>query len=97
MPEFPGGISALMKYLKDSINYPSISRQNKSQGKTYVNFIVNTDGSIQDIKVLKSSGDEHLDNEATRIVKNMPKWKPGMQNGKSVRVSFTLPVTFRLQ
>lgn len=97
MPEFPGGISALMKYLKDSINYPSISRQNKSQGKTYVNFIVNTDGSIQDIKVLKGSGDEHLDNEAIRIVKNMPKWKPGMQSGKSVRVRFTLPVTFRLQ
>lgn len=95
-PEFPGGMRALMKYLKDNINYPRISRENNSQGKTYVNFVVNTDGSIQDVEVMKSSGDVYLDREAERVVKGMPKWNPGKQAGKAVRVRFTLPVTFRL-
>ncbi len=98
-PEFPGGMQALMKYLKDSINYPKISRDNNSQGKTYayVNFVVNTDGSIQDAEIMKSSGDIYLDREAIRIVKSMPNWIPGKQEGKEVRVRFTLPVAFRLQ
>lgn len=96
-PEFPGGMKALMKYLRDNINYPRISRENNSQGRSYVNFVVNTDGSIQDVEVLKSSGDVHLDKEATRVVKTMPKWNPGKQAGKAVRVRFTLPVMFKLQ
>ena len=96
-PEFPGGMQALMKYLRDNINYPRISRDNNSQGKTYVNFVVNTDGSIQDVEVMKSSGDVYLDKEAVRVVKTMPKWNPGKQAGKAVRVRFTLPVVFRLQ
>ena len=96
-PEFPGGMQALMKYLRDKINYPRISRDNNSQGKTYVNFVVNTDGSIQDVEVMKSSGDVYLDKEAVRVVKTMPKWNPGKQAGKAVRVRFTLPVVFRLQ
>lgn len=96
-PEFPGGMKALMKYLKDNINYPRISRENNSQGKTYVNFVVNTDGTIQDVEVMKSSSDVYLDKEATRVVKAMPKWNPGKQAGKAVRVRFTLPVTFKLQ
>lgn len=96
-PEFPGGMQALMKYLKDKINYPRISRENNSQGKTYVNFVVNTDGSICDVEVMKSSGDVYLDREAVRVVEAMPKWTPGKQSGKAVRVRFTLPVTFRLQ
>ena len=96
-PEFPGGIQALMKFLKENVQYPSISRENNSQGKTYVNFVVNTDGSIQDVEVMKSSGDVYLDKEALRVVKTMPKWNPGKQAGKAVRVRFTLPVSFRLQ
>ena len=97
MPEFPGGMPALMKYLKDNINYPRISRENNSQGKSFINFVVNSDGSIQDVEVLKSSSDVYLDKEAVRVVSAMPKWNPGKQAGKAVRVRFTLPVTFRLK
>lgn len=96
-PEFPGGMQALMKYLKDNINYPRISRENGSQGRSFINFVVNADGSIQDVEVLKSSSDPYLDKEAVRVVKSMPNWKPGKQSGKAVRVRFTLPVTFRLK
>ena len=96
-PEFPGGMQALMKYLRDNINYPRISRDNNSQGKSYISFVVNTDGSIQYAEIMKSSGDEHLDNEAIRVVSTMPKWRPGRQSGKAVRVRFTLPVVFRLK
>lgn len=97
MPEFPGGMPALMKYLKDNINYPRISRENNSQGKAFINFVVNSDGSIQDVEVLKSSSDVYLDKEAVRVVSAMPKWNPGKQAGKAVRVRYTLPVTFRLK
>ena len=86
-----------MKYLKDNINYPRISRENNSQGKAFINFVVNSDGSIQDVEVLKSSSDVYLDKEAVRVVSAMPKWKPGRQQGKTVRVKYTLPVMFRLQ
>ena len=97
MPEFPGGMAALMRYLKENINYPRISRENNSQGKSFINFVVNSDGSIQDVEVLKSSSDVYLDKEALRVVGGMPKWNPGKQAGKAVRVRFTLPVTFRLK
>ncbi len=97
MPEFPGGMQALMRYLKDNINYPRISRENGSQGRSFIAFVVNTDGSIQDVEVMKSSSDVYLDKEAVRVVTGMPKWNPGKQSGKAVRVRFTLPVTFRLK
>ena len=96
-PEFPGGMQALMKYLKDNIKYPSISRNNGSQGTALMAFTVNSDGSIQGIEVIKSSGDMYLDKEAVRVVGQMPKWSPGKQAGKAVRCWFTLPVMFRLQ
>ena len=96
-PEFPGGMKALMKYLQDNINYPRVSRDNNSQGRAFIRFVVNTDGSIQGTEVLKSSGDMYLDKEAVRVVSGMPKWKPGRQSGKNVRVYFTLPVVFKLQ
>ena len=96
-PEFPGGMQALMKYLRDNIRYPSISRQNNSQGRAYINFVVNTDGSITDVEVMKGTNDVYLDKEAVRVVSGMPKWKPGKQQGKTVRVKYTLPVMFRLQ
>jgi protein TonB len=74
-----------------------VSRDNNSQGRAFIRFVVNTDGSIQDVQVLKSSGDMYLDKEAVRVVTGMPKWKPGRQSGKAVRVFFTLPVVFKLQ
>ena len=96
-PEFPGGMKALMKYLQENINYPRISRDNNSQGRALIRFVVNTDGSIQGAEVMKSSGDIYLDKEAVRVVSGMPKWSPGRQSGKAVRVYFVLPVVFRLQ
>ena len=95
--EFPGGMQAMYKWLSDNIQYPRISRDNNSQGRTILRFVVNSDGSIQGIEVIKSSGDMYLDKEAVRVVSGMPKWKPGRQSGKAVRVYFTLPVVFRLQ
>ena len=95
--EEPAGFDGLNKYLADNIQYPRISRDNDSQGKVFVRFVVNADGSVQNVQVLKSSGDKYLDDEAVRVVSNMPKWKPGRQAGKAVRCWFTLPVNFRLR
>lgn len=96
MPEFPGGMAELMKYLQKNIKYPTISQENGVQGRVIVQFVVNRDGSIVDPVVLRSV-DPYLDKEALRVVSTMPKWKPGEQRGKPVRVKFTLPVQFRLQ
>ena len=95
-PEFPGGMKALMKYLADNVKYPRVSRDNKSQGRSTVRFTVNADGSISDAEIVRSTGDMYLDREALRVISEMPKWKPGKQNGKPVRVKFVLPVGFRL-
>lgn len=96
MPEFPGGMAALMKYLSSHIKYPVVAEENGIQGRVIVTFVVEKNGSITDIQVVKSV-DPSLDKEAIRVCKSMPKWIPGKQNGSSVRVKFTLPVTFRLQ
>jgi protein TonB len=96
MPEFPGGASALMQYLAKNIKYPTIAQENGTQGRVIVQFVVNKDGSIVDAKVARSV-DPYLDKEALRVVSSMPKWKPGMQRNKPVRVKYTVPVTFRLQ
>jgi protein TonB len=96
-PEFPGGMNGLMIFLRTNIEYPRISRDNNSQGRVLVQFVVNSDGSIQDVEVVRSSGDVYLDNEAVRVVESMPEWKPGMQKGKTVRVKYRLPINFRLQ
>ncbi len=95
-PEFPGGMQALMDFLRENMKYPRISRDNGSQGRVIVRFIVNSDGSIQDVEVAESSGDIYLDKEAVRVVGMMPKWIPGREEGKPVRVKFVLPVNFRL-
>ena len=97
MPEFPGGQQALFKYLGDNVKYPVIAQENGIQGRVICQFVVNKDGSIVDIEVVRSGGDPSLDKEAVRVVKSMPKWKPGKQRGKPVRVKFTLPVNFKLQ
>ena len=97
MPEFPGGMDELMKYLSDNIQYPSKAKENKWEGTVLCELVVEKDGSINEAKVLKSSGYQLLDIEALRVVLNMPKWTAGMQNGDSVRVIFALPISFKLQ
>lgn len=95
MPEFPGGYGAMMSYLGNNIKYPVVAQENGIQGRVIVGFVVETDGSISDIKV-KRSVDPSLDREALRVIKAMPKWKPGKLNGSAVRVIYTVPVVFGL-
>lgn len=94
-PEFPGGEAACFKWLSENIKYPSICVEQGVQGRVQAQFVVNKDGSIVDIKIMRSP-DPYLSKEAERVLKIMPKWRPGRQRGKPVRVKFTLPVTFRL-
>lgn len=96
MPEFPGGNAALMQFLSKNIKYPTIAQENAIQGRVIIQFVVNRDGSVVDPVVMRSV-DPYLDKEALRVISTMPKWKPGMQRGKAVRVKYTVPVTFRLQ
>ena len=96
MPMFPGGDAALMGYLRDNMHYPTVAAENGVQGRVVVGFVVERDGSITDVNVLRSV-DPSLDREAMRVVKSMPKWTPGKQNGSAVRVKYQVPVTFRLQ
>lgn len=96
MPEFPGGQMELLKYLSKAIHYPVIAQENGIQGRVVCAFVVNRDGSIVDAEVLRGV-DSSLDKEALRVINSMPKWKPGKQRGKPVRVKYTVPVTFRLQ
>ena len=96
MPSFPGGQGALMAFLSSNIKYPVVAQENGVQGRVIVGFVVERDGSITDVKIMRSV-DPSLDREAQRVVKAMPKWKPGKQNGSAVRVKYTVPVVFRLQ
>jgi len=96
MPAFPGGDAALFKYLGESIKYPVIAQESGIQGRVICQFTVNRDGSIVDIEVVRSV-DKSLDAEAIRVISKMPRWTPGKQRGKTVRVKYTLPVNFRLQ
>ena len=93
--KFPGGNNELMKYLQKNIKYPSICQEQGIQGRVIVQFVVEKDGSITDVQVIKAIN-PYLDKEAVRVVSTMPKWSPGKQRGNPVRVRFTLPVTFRL-
>ena len=95
MPEYPGGISELMKYIARNIKYPADALREKKQGRVIVQFTVGTDGYTSDFKVIHSVSPS-LDAEAIRVLANMPKWTPGMQRGKAVPVKYTVPVTFRL-
>jgi len=96
MPEFPGGELALRKFIATAIKYPSIAQENGIQGKVFVNFVVDKDGSISNAKIARGV-DPSIDKEALRVVMTLPKWKPGMQRGKNVRVSYTVPISFQLQ
>ncbi len=95
MPEFPGGEIALMKYLANNISYPKMANENNIHGKVFITFVVETDGSISNIELLRGIGGG-CDEEAIRVVKNMPRWIPGKQRNKAVRVQFNLPVKFTL-
>lgn len=96
MPEFPGGMKELMTYLKDNIKYPKAAQDKKVQGRVIVQFVVEKDGTPTEFNVIRSV-DPTLDAEALRVMKEMPKWKPGMQKGQAVRVKYTVPVSFKLQ
>ena len=96
MPSYPGGDAKMYEYLGKNIKYPQIARESSIQGRVFVNFVVEPDGSVTNVKVLRGIGGG-CDEEAMRVVKSMPHWKPGKQRGKAVRVSYTLPVVFKLQ
>lgn len=96
MPAFPGGEAKLMEYVGKNVKYPQIARESGIKGRVFVSFVVEPDGSVSNVKVLRGIGGG-CDEEAMRVVKAMPKWKPGKQRGKAVRVSYMLPVNFQLQ
>ena len=97
MPEFPGGVNAFVLYLQKNLRYPMKARKNGIEGRVLVQFVVEKDGRISDIDVIRSSGNEMLDKEAVRVIHSMPRWKPGSNKGKPVRVSYTAPINFRLR
>ena len=96
MPHFPGGAAALQAFLSSNTKYPVVAQENGVQGRVIVSFVVERDGSITDVRVVRSV-DPSLDREASRVVRSMPRWSPGKQNGSTVRVKYTVPVVFRLQ
>lgn len=96
MPEFPGGQLALLKFLSQNIKYPAIAAETGIKGKVIVSFVVNKDGTVSGAKILRSV-DASLDKEALRVVNSLPRWKPGKQGGKEVRVSYSVPINFTLQ
>ena len=95
MPEFPGGDLGLMKYIQKNVKYPAIAKEYNITGKVYVSFIVDKKGSVTNVKIVRGV-DKNLDAEAMRVVKSLPKYRPGKQRGKSVRVMFTIPINFTL-
>lgn len=96
MPSFPGGNGALLEYLATHVKYPVVAQENGVQGRVIVSFVVEKDGSITDVRVVRSV-DPSLDREAARVVSSMPRWTPGKQNGSAVRVKYNVPVMFKLQ
>ena len=96
MPEFPGGMEALVKYMAENMKYPEDAKKQQVEGRVLVQFIVETDGSVSNTEVLMRVFPS-LDAEAVRVISGMPKWIPGKQNGKVVRVKYTIPVSFRFK
>lgn len=96
MPEYPGGIEALFQYLRENMEYPDMAMDAQIVGKVYITFVVDRDGGITGVKVLRGIGGG-CDEEAVRVVQNMPKWHPGKQRGKPVRVQYNLPINFILK
>ena len=96
MPEFPGGAAKMMEYIQKNIKYPLMARESDIQGRVFVNFVVEPDGSISNVAVIRGIGGG-CDEEAVRVVESMPKWNPGKQRGTAVRCAFTVPIIFKLQ
>jgi protein TonB len=96
MPEFPGGEQAMMKFVSENVQYPEEAKEKEISGRVLVGFIVEKDGSVNEVKIVRGIGGG-CDEEAVRVVKAMPKWKPGKQDGKTVRVSYTMPFFFKMQ
>ena len=96
MPEFPGGAAKMMEYIQKNIKYPMMARESDIQGRVFVNFVVEPNGEISNVEVLRGIGGG-CDEEAVRVVKSMPNWKPGKQRGSAVRCAFTVPIIFKLQ
>ncbi len=96
MPKFPGGETALLRYLAQAVKYPEIARDNNIEGKVYVSFVVNKMGEVTRVKIIRGA-DPHLDREALRVINSMPLWEPGNQNNKPVSVSYTVPINFVLK
>ena len=96
MPEFPGGEGELQKYLASSVRYPVIAQENGIQGRVYIQFVIKPRGEVTNVTILRGV-DPSLDREAVRVVEAMPKWKPGKQRNRPVRVSYTVPINFVLQ
>ena len=96
MPKFPGGDAELMKYIQEHLRYPTMAAENNIQGKVVVQFVVTKNGSIGEVKVIRSR-DQDLDKEAVRVVKSLPNFIPGRMNGQPVNVWYTLPIYFKLQ
>ena len=96
MPEFPGGEQAMMKFVSENVQYPEKAKEKEISGRVLVGFIVEKDGSVNEVKIVRGIGGG-CDEEAVRVVKAMPKWKPGKEKGKPVRVSYMMPFTFKLQ
>lgn len=95
MPEFPGGDIALRKHIAQSVQYPEIAKENGIMGKVFVQFVVNKKGEVEQVKVVRGV-DPALDKEAIRVIQSLPKWKPGEQRGKPVKVAYTVPINFQL-
>ncbi len=95
MPEYPGGMQALFEYLGQNLKYPGDAKEQKVEGRVIAIFVVETDGSISNVEVVRPVFPS-LDAEAVRVLSGMPKWKPGMQSGKVVRVKYTVPINFSL-
>ncbi len=96
MPEFPGGMSALGRYIADKVRYPVIAQENRIQGRVYVTFVVNKQGVVENVEIRRGV-DPALDKEALRVINSLPNWKPGKQRGKPANVRYTVPINFKLQ
>ena len=96
MPEFPNGQSAMFQYLKDNLQYPQEAKDAGITGRAICQFVINTDGTICDVEIVRSAGNELLDAEVVRLFQSMPIWTPGMHRGKNVRVKYIVPVSFKL-
>ena len=96
MPKYPGGMSAMMKFIQKNMKYPEDAKEAKKEGRVLCSFVIDKTGEVTEVKVAKSSGTQSLDDEAVRVVSLMPNWEPGTEGGKPVRVLYTIPLVFKL-